>query len=200
MKKVLVVLCGLFLIVGITSTASAVNIALNADVTLHGTFFTGGWGSGLTVSEDTIVDGTFLPDRTQWDKGAVWWDESSVSKQFITIDLGGFFNIDSFVVQADDNDAYQLSYFDEAAIEWVEVVNMTDGNWGMTTRPEIFLPDPVYTSFLLFHATGGDGLHSVSEIQAHGTPAPVPEPTTMLLLGTGLVGLAGFGRKKFFKK
>jgi PEP-CTERM motif-containing protein len=32
-----------------------------------------------------------------------------------------------------------------------------------------------------------------------GDPRAIPEPATMLLLGAGLVGLAGFGRKKFKK-
>lgn len=39
-----------------------------------------------------------------------------------------------------------------------------------------------------FSITGGDGM------------APVPEPATMLLFGSGLVGLAGYGRKKIKNK
>lgn len=45
---------------------------------------------------------------------------------------------------------------------------------------------------------GLPSVDSLSHVSYFGQP--IPEPATMLLLGSGLLGLAGYGRKKFFKK
>ena len=38
-----------------------------------------------------------------------------------------------------------------------------------------------------------------ADVNGTNGPLTVPEPATILLLGVGMVGLAGFGRKKFKK-
>jgi hypothetical protein len=48
--------------------------------------------------------------------------------------------------------------------------------------------------------TGGDFYFGFSHLEASGETAPVPEPATMLLVGSGLIGLAGLGRRKFIRK
>jgi hypothetical protein len=47
-----------------------------------------------------------------------------------------------------------------------------------------------------------NGFKEVKQINfsGEGVVNVIPEPATMLLLGSGLLGLAGYGRKKFFKK
>lgn len=212
MKKISVFL-SLFFILGFVGFANATsyNVALNTDVNLNGDFFTGGWGGGQTVTASTILDGVFLARGAQWDQGPVWWDSRDGLDRNITIDLDGIFSLESFVVQADDNDAYILSYWDLSSDTWQlawAVPNYDAQGWGMQTRPDpandsarYFLPGgSIITNALKFEGdlNDGDKLFSVSEIQAYGTP--VPEPTTMLLLGIGLIGLAGLGSRRFIKK
>jgi hypothetical protein len=60
----------------------------------------------------------------------------------------------------------------------------------------------VYSVAVWDFASSGIGPfdYEISLTGADSAAAPVPEPATMLLLGTGLVGLAGASRKKLSKK
>ncbi len=60
---------------------------------------------------------------------------------------------------------------------------------------------PISARYLCITASGGDNLYAASELQVYGTAvASVTEPCTMLLLGSGLLGLACAGRKRHQQK
>lgn len=171
------------------------NVAFGKPVTLSGSFGGGGGGS--------VVDGTFLPEGTQWQSGTVWWNGLSPA---VYIDLGGACSINSLVVQADDNDAYTLYYRIVGTTTYGVAWNVPDRDawgYGMQTRPNPYdnnerynLVTPIVTDSLMFVAASGDNSYSVSEIQAYGSAVPIPG--ALLLFAPGLAGLAVL-RRKFAK-
>jgi len=201
-RAVTVLLCAFLFVLGhlVSANAALYNVAQGASVSLSGNFFTeyrdwsvshpdGSPGSRELIA--SIVDGKSLNERTQWDQGTLWWDEHGQGTATVFIDLGKEFFIDSFRVQADNNDTYRISYYDEGMLEWTDIGHF--GSWGMITRPMLAPPDTIRTSQLAVQAIGGDGWYSISEIQAYGQPVPIP--AAVWLFGSGLIGLVGITRK-----
>jgi opacity protein-like surface antigen len=147
-------------------------------------------GSASLAVQSSIVDGVFVPETQTWNTGSWWWDEDpsvNSSPVVTTIHLNQLYTIDSFSVQADDNDTYRLEYWDGAAWQLAWDIP-TQASFGLVTRNSGLLGS-ITTDFLRFTATGGDNYYAVSEIQAFGAAA-VPEPSTYALMlgGLGVVG------------
>jgi len=200
MKKVMLFLCAVSLVLGMSGSASA---GLINAVSASGT-------GNYHHSTDLLIDGNIPNEFTWWKAAAnVYWYGTTPT---FTIDLGSLYTVENVLLQVDNNDYYNVDYSANGST-WNNLFSITSGVgevwWGMDTMStDSFNSEyiagidftPVSAQYLRIYATGGDYRYAVSELQAYGTVAPVPEPATMLLLGSGLLGLACVGRKRINRK
>lgn len=204
MKKILLIFMAIFLL-GTVSQAGA----LTFDLTYGGDYFLGSIIPGIPADETAEADyintlRTVSPgfwtvvvyspppgsirlfDRTDSDLAGPFPEASDLLASNVDVPSGG-----DRTLSADFS--YVLGKYGSDSLVWYI--------GGLTGFDLVQLPS-TWTSEI---DTDGDGDIDVTYGGglSHKTgfnPNPVPEPATMLLLGSGLLGLAGIGRKKFFKK
>jgi hypothetical protein len=186
------------------------------------------FGAGLsnaTMINVALDDGSFVDVENDWSLGGSLSAELSGDLDTLNFELADSESIpfDFFTFNVEDyrNDGWGGGLFSvNAGLSFMSpslnAVNSGGGVWGSAfgySAGAFFWDNPVQT-FLLDDGNGfsvalSQGFTLVAGssetitatvTNLGGAPAPVLEPSTILLMGVGLVGVVGVGRKRFAKK
>jgi hypothetical protein len=193
MKKLLMLLCAMTMAFGMVGNASALSFThtvglggvILAEGPVAGVFFPNTHSyshatpSGLTVPYDTVLSATLTVSGYYIDGGVGGGDTVALSESVIgTLTPGGTWWSGPSTSMFDISPSFST---------W------SGGPLGVTiTAAGDFWDGIIKLSSSTLDLSWTDGTDP-------GT-APVPEPATILLMGTGLLGLVAYSRKRFSKK
>ena len=192
MKKLI---CGFFVTVFLSMFTIVDASALTISAFEHST--RSAWTETIESESSAVTKSgsfsNFYIDPDPWDQGT--WLYSTGSWAQATFSLPA----DTLLVQfeSDWNDGIADFIVDGSSVGTLDTYNR---GWfqvvisGLTLAPHtlrVVAAGP--------HSTWEDDI-AIDVFGSKATAAPIPEPKTILLIGIGILGLVGFGRKKFLKQ